>query len=50
MFYCDRCANQRGWPEGFGKSWNACELCGRMVACNDVPLSALPEPKKEIKK
>ena len=45
MFYCDPCAKKNEWQEGFMKSRGPCEICGRVALCNDVPSSALPDPK-----
>lgn len=44
MFYCDPCRIKRDWPEGFSKSSGACEICGKVARCNDVPSKLLPAP------
>lgn len=41
MFYCDGCAKARQWPETFAKSHGACEQCGNVAVCNDLPMTAL---------
>ena len=45
MFYCDECAEINGYPQSIGKSKGACELCGKVRDCNDIPSSELPLPK-----
>lgn len=47
MFFCDRCRVRKQWPESLAKSTGPCEICGKTRLCNDVPSSALPEPKKQ---
>jgi hypothetical protein len=42
MFYCEECRKSTGWPERLlHRSWGACEICGRVGICNDVPTSNL---------
>lgn len=41
MFYCDMCAFERGYPEGFRKSRGPCEFCGKTRNCSDVPTPIL---------
>jgi DNA-directed RNA polymerase subunit RPC12/RpoP len=36
MFYCDPCAEEKGWPESFHKTHGTCEVCGKTAVCNDV--------------
>lgn len=43
MFYCPECEARRKWPNGFMKSYGACEICGKTALCSDVPSYALPE-------
>jgi len=49
MFYCDSCAEQKGYPESIGKSRGTCEICGKVKICNDVSCSKLPKPKNKEK-
>jgi hypothetical protein len=50
MFYCNKCAEEKGYPKSIAKSHGKCELCGNIAVCNDVPSSKLPEPNEiEIK-
>lgn len=42
MFYCDACADVRGWPETFFHSRGKCEVCGEVGICNDTPSKNLP--------
>lgn len=43
MFYCDECAEKRGWPtNALIKSLGACELCKRKRVCNDINSKFLP--------
>ncbi len=45
MFYCDPCAEPRGWPTGtLMRSHGPCEVCGTAAVCNDVPSGHLPLP------
>lgn len=49
MFYCNKCAEERGYPESIGKSRGKCEICGEITDCNDVPSNFLPPlPKPEL--
>lgn len=50
MFYCDKCAEERDYPESFSKSVGRCELCNEKSVCNDVPSSRLPLPKEKEEK
>jgi hypothetical protein len=47
MFYCNPCAEEQDWPLSFSKSFGACEMCGKVKACNDVPSRCLPPSKKQ---
>jgi hypothetical protein len=49
MFYCDRCAKRKCWPNSLFKSYGKCEICRRLASCNDTPSSYLPEPKEKVK-
>lgn len=43
MFYCDECAEPRGWPTGtLMRSRGACEVCKTQADCNDTPSGRLP--------
>lgn len=45
MFYCDPCAEPRGWPtDTLMTSYGACEICRKTGVCNDVPSRFLPMP------
>ncbi len=35
MFYCDKCAKDRNYPNTLFKSYGKCELCGETNVCND---------------
>lgn len=48
MFYCNPCAEEKGWPKSFVISNGKCEVCEKYAMCNDVPSSQLPKPKKDI--
>ena len=45
MFFCDKCAEKRDWPESFSKSYGKCEICDNVTVCSDVPSRYLPIPK-----
>lgn len=46
MFYCNPCADEKGWPKDtLITSRGHCEICGKHGVCNDVPSRALPMPK-----
>ncbi len=50
MFYCDKCADKKGWPKDtLMKSSGSCEICNKRAVCNDLPSKYLP-PEKESKK
>jgi len=42
MFYCNECAEKKGYPITIGRSQGCCEFCGRHANCNDMPSSKLP--------
>ena len=44
MFYCNKCAEKKGYPITIGRSQGTCELCGSKASCNDMPSSKLPIP------
>jgi len=47
MFYCNKCGEKNGWPTNTPlSSYGACECCEKLWACNDVPSSSLPLPKR----
>lgn len=50
MFYCDVCAEDKGWPlthdVGYS-SYRNCEVCGKVAKCNDKWSGALPLYKAE---
>lgn len=50
MFYCEKCREKNGWPEGLSRSRGACEVCGVHPAggCYDVPSSHLPDNKPAV--
>lgn len=49
MFYCNKCADKKGWPKNtISGSYGPCECCGRVSECDDVPSYALPIPKKQM--
>lgn len=45
MFYCNACAEQRGWPQTGFTSYGLCEICEKTCECNDRPSRLLPPPK-----
>lgn len=45
MFYCNRCADEQGYPETMFKSEGRCEVCGDMAVCNDRASRDLPPHK-----
>lgn len=47
MFYCNKCQAEREWPISMFLSSGACEVCGAVGRCHDVPSSELPLPKAE---
>lgn len=47
MFYCDTCAEERGWPETMAQSYGRCEVCKYTAVCNDMPSRYLPVPHKQ---
>lgn len=49
MFFCNECANKKGWPQSFSRSRGRCEVCGEIADCNEVPSSELPIPIKKYK-
>lgn len=44
MFYCKRCQEKNSWPEGLGRSYGRCEVCGKTAECYDVASKYLPVP------
>lgn len=47
MFYCNKCADKKGWPKSsLFSSFGACEICGKVSECNDAPSKYLPVPKQ----
>jgi transcription elongation factor Elf1 len=39
MFYCDKCGKERSWPtDTLAKSTGPCEICGKQLECNDIPV------------
>lgn len=44
MFYCERCAAKRGWPETLFQSRGSCEICGETAICNSRRSKDLPIP------
>lgn len=49
MFYCNECANRKGWPnDAIIRSFGRCEICGCTDDCNDIPSSFLPLPKEPV--
>ena len=45
MFFCKKCAAEKGWPTSSVRSQGPCELCRVVSNCNDVPSYMLPKPK-----
>jgi hypothetical protein len=48
MFYCSKCRDENGWPDGLLKSFGNCEVCGERAECCEVASSALPVPERPI--
>lgn len=44
MFYCDSCADEKGWPIGMMRSRGPCEVCGETRVCTSRKSSLLPPP------
>lgn len=44
MFYCAACGKKKKWPVGLVKSQGACEICGTVAVCSDIPSRDLPKP------
>lgn len=47
MFYCNKCKDEKGWPESWSKSYGKCEICDEVATCNDVPSSHLAYIRKQ---
>ena len=45
MFYCNKCAKERGWQISLVKSFGNCDICGVQSECNDTPSKYLPIKK-----
>ena len=45
MFYCDNCAKKKKWPKTEDKSYGQCEICHKIIWCNDKPSKELPDAK-----
>ena len=45
MFYCNKCAIDKGWPKSLFKSAGKCECCDNIALCNEIQSSRLPKPK-----
>jgi len=50
MFYCNKCAIEKRYPQSIGKSHEKCEICGNQELCNDVPSKYLSIPEKNTYK
>jgi len=49
MFYCQDCAEEKGWPtDTMVKSRGKCEICGELAICEDVPSKFLPIPDESL--
>ena len=46
VFYCNRCAESRGWPITMFRSYGSCEICRKQATCSDMPSKYLPIPKE----
>lgn len=46
MFYCDDCAESRGWPGSWSRSYGTCEICGKVCECNDRKIGDISDGKK----
>ncbi len=47
MFYCNKCAKEKGWHESLNKSFGKCEICNNVLDCNDVQSRDLPLPRNK---
>ena len=47
MFYCDDCAEIKGYPITMFKSSGNCEICNTPAICNEGKSSDLPVPELE---
>lgn len=41
MFYCNECADKKGYPRTYSKSYGMCEVCREVSSCNDLPSGCL---------
>jgi len=41
MFYCEECAEVKGWPIGFFKLRGKCEMCGKRAICSNISSTQL---------
>ena len=49
MMYCDKCREERNWPESMARSLGPCECCGEKALCFDRKSSTLPLPDDPAK-
>lgn len=45
MFYCNKCADDNGYPITAARSFGLCEICEIIQDCNDCWSRLLPKPK-----
>ena len=43
MFYCDSCADKKGYPKTLFRSFGLCELCHQEASCSDLSCRKLRE-------
>ncbi len=46
MFFCDDCAEKKGWETSWIKSQGPCEVCHYTAICSDVKSSNIREIKQ----
>ena len=49
MFYCNKCAKEKGWPKKWFQVYTRCEICKENKKCYDVPFKELPKANREKK-
>ena len=50
MFYCNKCANENGYPITMFRSRGTCEVCKETADCNEMPSKdlLLPQQKESV--
>lgn len=50
MFYCNNCADEKGYKKTLFKSFGKCEICGSYKECNNTPFKYMRIAKVKTKK